>query len=45
MLIISRGVFSKALGVADLGVQFAALLAAVPVIFVLAVLLLDRQER
>ena len=45
MLIISRGVFSKALGVADLGVQFAALLAAVPVIFVLAVLLLDRKER
>ena len=45
MLIISRGVFSKALGVADLGVQFAAMFAAVPVILVLAVLLLDRQER
>lgn len=45
MLVISRGVFSKALGFADLTTQFAAMSAAVPVILVLAIFLLAKQER
>ncbi|QOY92757.1 ribosome-associated ATPase/putative transporter RbbA [Massilia sp. UMI-21] len=45
MLTISRGVFSKALGFADLHAEFGALLAAIPVILGLAILALPRQER
>jgi ribosome-dependent ATPase len=45
MLTISRGVFSKALGLADLGSDFLALLLAAPAILGLAVLLLRKQER
>ncbi|MEX5746225.1 ribosome-associated ATPase/putative transporter RbbA [Massilia sp. X63] len=45
MLTISRGVFSKALGFADLQAEFLALLAAIPVILGLAILALPRQER
>jgi ribosome-dependent ATPase len=43
-LTISRGVFSKALGLADLTPSFWPLLAAVPVILGLAILLLKKQE-
>lgn len=45
MLTIARGVFSKALGLADLGPDFLALIAAVPVILGLAIVALPRQER
>jgi len=45
MLTISRGVFGKALGFADLGPAFGALLLAAPVIAALAILLLPKQER
>lgn len=45
MLTISRGVFSKGLGFADLRAEFLALLAAIPVILGLAILALPRQER
>lgn len=45
MLTIARGVFSKALGLGDLGPDFLALLAAVPVILGLAIAALPRQER
>jgi len=45
MLTIARGVFSKALGWADLRAEFLALLAAIPVILGLAILALPRQER
>ncbi|MFC4933047.1 ribosome-associated ATPase/putative transporter RbbA [Massilia sp. GCM10023247] len=45
MLTIARGVFSKALGFAELAPDFLALLAAVPVILGLAILALPRQER
>ncbi|MFJ3057508.1 ribosome-associated ATPase/putative transporter RbbA [Herbaspirillum sp. NPDC087042] len=41
---ISRGVFNKALTLADLGASFWPLLAAVPVILGLSVLLLKKQE-
>ena len=41
---ISRGVFSKALTLSDLGTSFWPLLAAVPVILGLSVLLLKKQE-
>jgi ribosome-dependent ATPase len=44
MFTISRGVFSKALGFADLQAQFWPLLAAVPVITGLAIVLLKKQE-
>ena len=44
-LTISRGVFSKALGLAELGGSLWPLLAAVPVILTASVLLLDKQER
>jgi ribosome-dependent ATPase len=44
MLTISRGVFSKGLGFADLVADFAPLLLAVPVIMGLAVFLLKKQE-
>jgi ribosome-dependent ATPase len=43
-LTISRGVFSKALGLNDLMQSFWPLLAAVPVILGLAILLLKKQE-
>ncbi|MGE4369841.1 MAG: ribosome-associated ATPase/putative transporter RbbA [Burkholderiaceae bacterium] len=44
-LLVSRGVFSKALGMEDLAHAFVPLLVAVPVILVLAVGLLRKQER
>ncbi|MBG7618637.1 ribosome-associated ATPase/putative transporter RbbA [Herbaspirillum sp. AP02] len=44
-LTISRGVFSKALDVGDLGSSFWPLALAVPVILGLSVLLLKKQER
>jgi ribosome-dependent ATPase len=44
-LTISRGVFSKALPVGDLGASFWPLLLAAPVILGLSVLLLKKQER
>jgi ribosome-dependent ATPase len=45
MFVISRGVFSKALGFSDLAASFWPLALAVPVILGLAVLLLRKQER
>ncbi|MFZ3119933.1 MAG: ABC transporter permease, partial [Variovorax sp.] len=44
MFTISRGVFSKALGLSDLRASFWPLLASVPVILGVAVLLLKKQE-
>jgi len=44
-LTISRGVFSKALGISSLGPSFWSLLAAVPVILGLAILCLKKQAR
>ncbi len=44
MLIISRGVFSKALGLADLHAAFWPLLVAVPVVLGATVLLLRKQD-
>jgi ribosome-dependent ATPase len=43
--IVARGVFSKALGFADLQTEMMALLLATPVIFTFCVLLLKKQER
>ena len=43
-LIISRGVFGKALGLATLAPSFLPLLAAVPVILGLSIVLLKKQE-
>jgi ribosome-dependent ATPase len=43
-LTISRGVFSKALGLSDLTHSFWPLLAAAPVILSMAILLLKKQE-
>jgi len=45
MIAISRGVFNKALGFADLGAALWPMLAAVPVITGTAILLLRKQER
>ncbi|WP_306397646.1 ribosome-associated ATPase/putative transporter RbbA [Telluria beijingensis] len=45
MLTISRGVFGKALAIADLAPDFLALLAAIPVILGLAIAVLPKQER
>ncbi|MEK9951551.1 MAG: ribosome-associated ATPase/putative transporter RbbA [Curvibacter sp.] len=45
MLIISRGVFNKALGFAELQAHFWPLLLAVPVILGLAIALLRKQEK
>lgn len=45
MLSISRGVFNKALGLADLGPDFLALALAAPVIVGAAIALLPKQER
>lgn len=44
-LTISRGVFSKALAVGDLGASFWPLVVAAPVILGLSVLLLKKQEQ
>jgi ribosome-dependent ATPase len=44
MITISRGVFNKALGFADLGDQFWPLMAAVPVILGVTLMLLRKQE-
>ncbi|WP_240756076.1 ribosome-associated ATPase/putative transporter RbbA [Pandoraea sp. XY-2] len=44
MLIISRGVFNKALGFADLGNAFWPMLMAVPVVMGATILLLNKQE-
>jgi ribosome-dependent ATPase len=45
MLIVSRGVFSKALGLADLHAQLWPLAIAAPVIIIAAIALLKKQER
>jgi len=45
MIAISRGVFNKALGFADLGSALWPMLAAVPVITGTAILLLRKQDR
>ncbi|WP_321809696.1 ribosome-associated ATPase/putative transporter RbbA [Burkholderia sp. BCC1985] len=45
MLAISRGVYNKALGLADLSSQFWPMLAAAPVILVMTGVLLRKQER
>ncbi|HGM5492730.1 TPA: ribosome-associated ATPase/putative transporter RbbA [Serratia fonticola] len=45
MFLISRGVFNKALGVADLEPSFITLLLAVPLVMGLAISLLSKQER
>lgn len=44
-LVLSRGVFTKALGFSDLGRQFAALAAFIPVLTALSVSLLPKQEK
>ena len=44
-LVLSRGVFTKALGFEDLVVQFAALLAFIPVLTALSAALLSKQEK
>lgn len=43
-LTLSRGVFTKALGFGDLGLQFAALAAFVPILTAVSVALLPKQE-
>jgi ribosome-dependent ATPase len=43
-LIISRGIFSKALGFSDLRISFIPLLLAVPVLLALCTILLKKQE-
>ena len=45
MLVVSRGVFNKALGFADLHSSLFMLAAAVPIILCLSILLLKKQER
>jgi ribosome-dependent ATPase len=45
MLTISRGVFGKALGFAELAPDFLALAASIPVILGLAIVALPKQER
>jgi len=44
-VVVSRGVFTKALGFADLQVPFAVLAASVPIVTLLAVALLRKQDR
>ena len=44
-LTISRGTFNKALGFVDLGVEFFALAAVIPVGFSISLLLLRKQAR
>ncbi len=43
-LIITRGIFSKALGFADLQKEFGTLIVTIPVLLALCVLLLKKQE-
>jgi len=43
-LVISRGIFSKALGFADLYKEFFALTVTIPILLTLCVLLLKKQE-
>jgi len=45
MFLISRGVFAKALGLADVPLSFLALLLTVPLVMGLAIVLLKKQER
>ncbi|HRK87185.1 MAG TPA: ribosome-associated ATPase/putative transporter RbbA [Alcaligenes faecalis] len=45
MFLISRGVFAKALGLADLQPSFFALVLAAAMIMVLAIAILNKQER
>ncbi|EMV8752342.1 ribosome-associated ATPase/putative transporter RbbA [Escherichia coli] len=45
MFLISRGIFAKALGLADLQQSFIALLLAVPLVMGLAIAMLHKQER
>ena len=45
MFLISRGVFAKALGLADLQQSFIALLVALPLVMGLAIAMLHKQER
>ena len=45
MLIISRGVFNKALGFGELGSAFAMLLIVFPIIMAAAIALLKKQEK
>jgi len=45
MFMISRGVFSKGLGLADLQGALLPLLASVPVVMLGAIALLKKQER
>ncbi|MFJ5446363.1 ribosome-associated ATPase/putative transporter RbbA [Methylobacillus methanolivorans] len=45
MLIITRGVFSKALDFSDLHASFWPMLAAIPVILVMSILLLRKQDK
>jgi len=45
MFLISRGVFAKALGLADMPQSFMALLMAVPLVMGLAIMMLRKQER
>jgi len=45
MIVISRGVFSKALGFGDLGAAFINLAVAGPVVILAAIALLRKQER
>ena len=45
MLIISRGVFNKALEFSDLYASIGALLVMIPVILVVSILLLKKQDK
>jgi len=45
MLLISRGIFNKALGFADLYLEMLVLLITVPVVLICGVLLLKKQEK
>ncbi|MCB5207450.1 ribosome-associated ATPase/putative transporter RbbA [Methylovorus mays] len=45
MLIISRGIFSKALHFSDLYREFWPILIAIPVVMVTTILLLDKQDK
>ena len=45
MLVVSRGVFAKALGLLDLEGELLALLAGIPVILGMAIAFLPKQER
>jgi ribosome-dependent ATPase len=45
MIIVSRGVFNKALDLRDLHLSFAAIALSIPVIIILTIMLLRKQER